>query len=143
MSLNAKARFLKRAASDILGGMTVNLRIGLPTEVLQYVSLGTKVCLYWKTALRALAPVLSPEKADRNLIDAGGAYVSAIPGTSFFDSAASVAIVRSGRLDLSLLGAFQVSGTAILRTGRYPANSRLAWAGRSKWRRRRGWWGLS
>lgn len=56
MSLNAKARFLKRAASDILGGMTVNLRIGLPTEVLQYVSLGTKVCLYWKTALRALAP---------------------------------------------------------------------------------------
>jgi 3-oxoacid CoA-transferase subunit B len=111
---------LKRAAADILGGMTVNLGIGLPTEVLQYVSLGTPVCLHSENGIAGVGPVLSPEKADRNLIDAGGAYVSSIPGTAFFDSAVSFAIVRSGRLDLSLLGAFQVAANGDLANWKIP-----------------------
>ncbi len=53
-------------------------------------------------------------QADRNLIDAGGAYVSTLPGTAFFDSATSFALVRGGRLDLTILGALQVAGNGDL-----------------------------
>ncbi|MBX4921885.1 MULTISPECIES: 3-oxoacid CoA-transferase subunit B [Rhizobium] len=110
---------LKRAAADISSGMTVNLGIGLPTEVLQYVSPGTPVCLHSENGIAGVGPV-STEKADRNLIDAGGAYVSIIPGSAFFDSAVSFAIVRSGRLDLSLLGAFQVAANGDLANWKIP-----------------------
>jgi 3-oxoacid CoA-transferase subunit B len=111
---------LKRAAADIVPGMTVNLGIGLPTEVLQHVEPGVPVCLHSENGIAGVGPVLSPDKADRNLIDAGGAYVSAIPGTAFFDSAVSFAIVRSGRLDLSLLGAFEVAANGDLANWKIP-----------------------
>ncbi len=120
MSSNAKERMLKRAAADIAPGMTVNLGIGLPTEVLQHVEPGLPVCLHSENGIAGVGPVLSPDKADRNLIDAGGAYVSAIPGTAFFDSAVSFAIVRSGRLDLSLLGAFEVAANGDLANWKIP-----------------------
>jgi 3-oxoacid CoA-transferase subunit B len=61
-----------------------------------------------------MGPVLPYAEADRNLIDAGGAYVSSIPGTAFFDSAVSFGLVRSGRIDLTILGAFQVAGNGDL-----------------------------
>ncbi|PDT43738.1 acyl CoA:acetate/3-ketoacid CoA transferase subunit beta [Sinorhizobium fredii] len=111
---------LKRTAADILPGMTVNLGIGLPTEVLQYVVPGTPVCLHSENGIAGVGPVLSPRTADRNLIDAGGAYVSTIPGTAFFDSAVSFAIVRSGRLDLTLLGAFEVAANGDLANWKIP-----------------------
>lgn len=120
MSSNAKERMLKRAAADIVPGMTVNLGIGLPTEVLQHVEPGMPVCLHSENGIAGVGPVLSHDKADRNLIDAGGAYVSAIPGTAFFDSAVSFAIVRSGRLDLSLLGAFEVAANGDLANWKIP-----------------------
>ncbi len=120
MSSNAKERMLRRAAADILPGMTVNLGIGLPTEVLQYVPANMPVCLHSENGITGVGPVLSAEKADRNLIDAGGAYVSAIPGTAFFDSAISFAIVRSGRLDLTLLGAFEVAANGDLANWKIP-----------------------
>jgi 3-oxoacid CoA-transferase subunit B len=78
------------------------------------------VCLHSENGIAGVGPVLSPDKADRNLIDAGGAYVSAIPGTAFFDSAVSFAIVRSGRLDLSLLGAFEVAANGDLANWKIP-----------------------
>lgn len=120
MSSNAKEKMLKRTAADILPGMTVNLGIGLPTEVLQYVVPGTPVCLHSENGIAGVGPVLSPDTADRNLIDAGGAYVSTIPGTAFFDSAVSFALVRSGRLDLTLLGAFEVAANGDLANWKIP-----------------------
>lgn len=110
MSLSAKERMLRRAAADIHAGMTVNLGIGLPTQVLKYVPAGLPVLLHSENGIAGVGPTLDYAHADRNLIDAGGAYVSPVPGASYFDSAVSFAIVRSGRLDLTLLGAFQVSG---------------------------------
>ena len=114
MSSSAKDRMLKRAAADIKAGMTVNLGIGLPTQVLKHVPENLPVCLHSENGIAGVGPVLANEKADRNLIDAGGAYVSPVPGTSYFDSALSFAIVRSGRLDLTLLGAFEVAGNGDL-----------------------------
>lgn len=114
MSLNAKERMLRRAARDIGVGMTVNLGIGLPTQVLKYVPAGLPVCLHSENGIAGVGPVRDTIHADRNLIDAGGAYVSAVPGCSYFDSAVSFAIVRSGRLDLTLLGAFEVAANGDL-----------------------------
>ena len=114
MSLNAKERMLRRAAADIEAGMIVNLGIGLPTQVLNYVPADLPVCLHSENGIAGVGPAPERAQADRNLIDAGGAYVSPIPGTSYFDSALSFAIVRSGRLDLTLLGAFEVAGNGDL-----------------------------
>ncbi|MDF1779414.1 MAG: 3-oxoacid CoA-transferase subunit B [Rhizobiaceae bacterium] len=111
---DARERMLRRAARDILPGMTVNLGIGLPTQVLHHVDRTMAICLHSENGIAGVGPQLSPEEADRNLIDAGGAYVSPIAGTSYFDSAVSFAIVRSGRLDLTLLGAFEVAGNGDL-----------------------------
>jgi 3-oxoacid CoA-transferase subunit B len=61
-----------------------------------------------------VGPSLDYERADRNLIDAGGTYVSTLPGTAFFDSAVSFALVRGGRLDLTILGAFEVAANGDL-----------------------------
>lgn len=114
VSLNAKQRMLRRAAQDIRAGMTVNLGIGLPSQVLAYIPRDRPVCLHSENGIAGVGPALGTAHADRNLIDAGGAYVSTLPGAAFFDSAVSFALVRSGRLDLTLLGAFEVAANGDL-----------------------------
>lgn len=105
---------IRRAASELKPGMTVNLGIGLPSRVLNQVPADLPVCLHSENGIAGMGPALPLEAADRNLIDAGGAYVSTVPGTSFFDSAVSFGMVRSGRIDLSILGAFQVASNGDL-----------------------------
>lgn len=117
---NAKARMIARAAREIAPGMVVNLGIGLPTRVVDHLPAGYPVCLHTENGLSGIGPTLPPERADRNLIDAGGAYVSTIPGSAFFDSAVSFALVRSGRLDLTMLGAFEVSAGGDLANWKIP-----------------------
>jgi 3-oxoacid CoA-transferase subunit B len=106
---SARERMIRRAALEIRDGMTVNLGIGLPTKVIDHIPADMSVCLHSENGIAGVGPGLSFDKADRNLIDAGGAYVSTLPGTSFFDSAISFALVRRGRLDLTILGAFEVA----------------------------------
>jgi len=114
MSLNAKTRMLRRAAKEIAPGMIVNLGIGLPTQVANYLPEGFPVCLHSENGIAGVGPQADEGAENRNLIDAGGAYVTPVKGTSYFDSAVSFSIVRSGRLDLTMLGAFQVSATGDL-----------------------------
>jgi 3-oxoacid CoA-transferase subunit B len=109
-----------RAAREIAPGMVVNLGIGLPTKVVNHLPADFPVCLHTENGLSGIGPTLSPDEADRNLIDAGGAYVSTVPGSAFFDSATSFAMVRSGRLDLTMLGAFEVSATGDLANWKIP-----------------------
>jgi len=109
VSSGVKHRMVRRAAREIQAGMTVNLGIGLPTRVIDHVEPGLPVCLHSENGISGVGPSLDYEQADRNLIDAGGTYVSTIPGTAFFDSAVSFALVRGGRLDLTILGAFEVA----------------------------------
>ena len=111
---NARERMIKRASREIEAGMTVNLGIGLPTKVVDYITSDLPVCLHSENGIAGVGPTLSVEEADRNLIDAGGGYVSTLPGTAFFDSAVSFALVRRGRLDLTILGAFQVAANGDL-----------------------------
>ena len=117
---DAKARMIARAAQEIAPGMVVNLGIGLPTRVVDHLPSGFPFCLHTENGMTGIGPSLPPERADRNLIDAGGAYVSPIPGSAYFDSAASFALVRSGRLDLTMLGAFEVAQTGDLANWKIP-----------------------
>jgi 3-oxoacid CoA-transferase subunit B len=109
-----KNRFLRRASRELQPGLTVNLGIGLPTLLVDYLEQGFPVCLHSENGIAGQGPAVPYERADRNLIDAGGAYVSVLPGTSFFDSATSFALVRGGRLDLTILGALEVAGNGDL-----------------------------
>ena len=117
---DAKTRMVARAAREIRPGMVVNLGIGLPTKVVDHLAQDFPVCLHTENGLSGIGPSLPPEKADHNLIDAGGAYVSTVPGSAFFDSAVSFALVRSGRLDLTMLGAFEVSQAGDLANWKIP-----------------------
>lgn len=109
-----------RAAREIAPGMVVNLGIGLPTRVVNHLPADFPVCLHTENGMTGIGPALSPDRADRNLIDAGGAYVTPVPGSAYFDSATSFAVVRSGRLDLTMLGAFEVSQTGDLANWKIP-----------------------
>lgn len=109
-----KNRMIKRAAREVLAGMTVNLGIGYPTRIAEFLEPGLLVCLHSENGIAGQGPTVSCDQADRNLIDAGGAYVSTLPGTSFFDSATSFALVRGGRLDLAILGALQIGSNGDL-----------------------------
>jgi 3-oxoacid CoA-transferase subunit B len=109
VSADAKQRMIRRVAAEIDAGMTVNLGVGLPTRVIDHVNRDQYVCLHSENGIAGVGPGVAYDSADRNLIDAGGSYVSTQPGTAFFDSAVSFAMVRSGRLDLTILGAFEVA----------------------------------
>jgi 3-oxoacid CoA-transferase subunit B len=109
VSADAKQRMIRRVAAEIRAGMTVNLGVGLPTRVIDHVNRDQYVCLHSENGIAGVGPGVAYDSADRNLIDAGGAYVSTHPGIAFFDSAVSFALVRGGRLDLSVLGAFEVA----------------------------------
>ena len=111
---DARTRMIARAAREIAPGMVVNLGIGMPTQVVNHLAADYPVCLHTENGMTGVGPVLPPEQADRNLIDAGGAYVSTVAGSAFFDSATSFAMVRSGRLDLTMLGAFEVAANGDL-----------------------------
>ncbi len=117
---DARDRSVARAAREVLPGMVVNLGIGLPTRVIAHLPADLPVCLHSENGIAGVGPPLGPAAADRNLIDAGGAYVSELPGTSYFDSATSFALVRGGRLDLTMLGAFEVSATGDLANWKIP-----------------------
>ena len=117
---DAKTRMVARAAREIEPDMVVNLGMGLPTRVIDHLAEDFPVCLHTENGLSGIGPTLPPERADRNLIDAGGAYISTVPGSAFFDSAVSFALVRSGRLDLTMLGAFEVSQAGDLANWKIP-----------------------
>ena len=117
---DARNRMIARAAQDIEAGMVVNLGIGLPTQVIGHLPSGFPVCLHSENGITGIGPSVPDDQADRNLIDAGGAYVSPIPGTAYFDSAVSFSLVRGGRLDLTMLGAFQVSMNGELANWKIP-----------------------
>ncbi|WP_166262018.1 3-oxoacid CoA-transferase subunit B [Marinobacter salicampi] len=99
----------ERVAKDIPDGAYVNLGIGMPTKVANYVS-GDKLVIYHsENGILAVGPAPAPGEENPNLINAGKQYVTLLPGGCYFDNAESFAIMRGGHLDIAVLGAFQVS----------------------------------
>jgi acetate CoA/acetoacetate CoA-transferase beta subunit len=106
--MDAQTIIAKRIAQELRSGMLVNLGIGIPTSVANYVPEGVSIFFQSENGLIGTGPIPEEGMAHPTLTDAGGRPVSALPGASTFDSAISFGLIRGGHLDMTVLGGLQV-----------------------------------
>ncbi|CAN5315400.1 3-oxoacid CoA-transferase subunit B [soil metagenome] len=115
-----KIGIAKRIAQEVRDGMYINLGIGIPTLVANYIPKNMNVVLQSENGLLGIGPFPTEDNVDPDLINAGKQTITMMPGSALFSSAESFAMIRSGKVDLTILGAMEVSETGDIANWKVP-----------------------
>lgn len=127
--MNAKQYIAARAAKELKNGDIVNLGIGIPTLVADYIPANVNVFLHSENGILGVGPTPAPEQIDLNLVNAGKLPVTVLTGSSFFDSASSFAMIRGGHVSVSILGVLQIDAIGRIANWAVPGKSVLGVGG--------------
>ena len=132
-NMDAQSIIARRVALELRAGMLVNLGIGIPTLIANYVPADLKVFFQSENGLIGTGAIPEQGMEHPLLTDAGGRPISALPGACCFDSAMSFGLIRGGHVDMTVLGGLQVDSGGQLANGPSPARWFQAWAVRWIW----------